>query len=267
MGRQAPQAGGSAGRARPARKPSIAASARIGRATRSPPCSRRGRRAPTLVNDPEPWKHFSDLRNAMMYLELVGYLPGDILVKADRATMGASVEGRMPFLDRQLVEFAWRLPMDLKFRAGQGKYLLRRLLRRYVNPEVTERPKMGFAAPVDRWLRGPLRDWAEALLDDTRNEGRRLFRARHSSPDVDGASGRAAQLAVPSLDNSNVSGVVSALAPGRPAQSHGCGRGIIQAACVATDRAPKRTLCAVQWTNALEQRFFLPLVHLSHAPL
>jgi asparagine synthase (glutamine-hydrolysing) len=120
----------------------------------------------TVLSDPELWKHFSDLRNAMMYLELVGYLPGDILVKGDRATMGASLEGRMPFLDRQLLEFAWRIPMELKFRAGQGKYLLRRLLRRYVNPEVTERPKMGFAAPVDRWLRGPLRDWVEALLDE-----------------------------------------------------------------------------------------------------
>jgi len=119
----------------------------------------------TALNDAQQWKNFADLRNAMMYLELVGYLPGDILVKADRATMGASVEGRMPFLDRRLVEFAWRLPMDLKFRAGQGKYLLRRLLRRYVNPATTERPKMGFAAPVDRWLRGPLRDWAEAVRD------------------------------------------------------------------------------------------------------
>jgi asparagine synthase (glutamine-hydrolysing) len=120
----------------------------------------------TVLSDPEQWKHFSDLRNAMMYLELVGYLPGDILVKGDRATMGASLEGRMPFLDRRLVEFAWRIPMELKFRAGQGKYLLRRLLLRYVNPEVTERPKMGFGAPIGRWLRGPLRDWVEALLDE-----------------------------------------------------------------------------------------------------
>jgi asparagine synthase (glutamine-hydrolysing) len=80
--------------------------------------------------------------------------------------MGASLEGRMPFLDRQLVEFAWRMPMELKFRGGQGKYLLRRLLRRYVNPELTERPKMGFAAPVGRWLRAPLRDWVESLLDE-----------------------------------------------------------------------------------------------------
>jgi len=121
---------------------------------------------PTVPNDPGQWRHFSDLRNAMMYLELVDYLPGDILVKGDRATMAASLEGRMPFLDLQLVEFAWRIPIELKFRDGQGKYLLRRLLRRYVNPELTERPKMGFGAPVGRWLRGPLRDWAESLLDE-----------------------------------------------------------------------------------------------------
>ncbi|HXR34972.1 MAG TPA: asparagine synthase (glutamine-hydrolyzing) [Candidatus Binataceae bacterium] len=120
----------------------------------------------TVLGDPEQWKHFSDLRNAMMYLDQVSYLPGDILVKGDRATMGASLEARMPYLDQQLFEFAWRLPLELKFRAGQGKYLMRRLLRRYVNPEFTERPKMGFAAPVGSWLRGPLRPWAEALLDE-----------------------------------------------------------------------------------------------------
>ena len=72
----------------------------------------------------------------------------------------------MPFLDSRLFEFAWCLPLELKFRGGKGKYLMRRLLRRYVSPELTERPKMGFAAPVGSWLRGPLRPWAEALLDE-----------------------------------------------------------------------------------------------------
>jgi asparagine synthase (glutamine-hydrolysing) len=121
---------------------------------------------PTLLSDSTPWKHFGDLRSAMMYLELVCYLSGDILVKGDRSTMGVGLEARTPFLDRQVVEFSWRIPMEFKFRSGQGKYLLRRMLKRYVDPEVTERPKMGFAAPIGKWLCGSLRDWVESLLDE-----------------------------------------------------------------------------------------------------
>jgi len=103
---------------------------------------------------------------AMMHADMMTYLPDDILVKVDRASMGVSLEVRAPLLDYRVAEFAAKVSLQLNIREGQGKYLLRQLLYRYVPQELVERPKMGFEMPIAAWLRGPLRDWAENLLDE-----------------------------------------------------------------------------------------------------
>jgi asparagine synthase (glutamine-hydrolysing) len=133
--------------------------------------------AAVVVNGREPVTALTDERQAaqvpsvieqLMYRDAVSYLPDDILVKVDRATMAVSLEARVPLLDHRIVEFAWRVPLSMKLKEGQTKWLLRQVLYRYVPQELIERPKSGFAIPVASWLRGPLRDWAESLLDERR---------------------------------------------------------------------------------------------------
>jgi len=118
--------------------------------------------------DPRLWSVCRKLLEQVMYVDTLNYLPDDILVKVDRASMGVSLEARVPILDHRVVEFAWRLPVSLRVRRGKAKWPLREVLARHVPRELFERPKKGFGVPINEWLRTDLRDWAEALLDEHR---------------------------------------------------------------------------------------------------
>lgn len=135
-----------------------------------------GKEPTTLVSS--SWTDLppTEFIHRMMFLDTITYLPDDILAKVDRATMGVSLEGRIPFLDHRVVELSWRLPLEVKLREQQSKWILRQVLYKYVPRGLIERPKMGFGIPLGKWLRGPLKEWAEDLLSTSRIEKQGLLR-------------------------------------------------------------------------------------------
>ena len=141
-------------------------------------CKLESNQSTYALNDPLPSQGVSEHELEMMYRDSMMYLPDDILCKVDRAAMASSLETRIPFLDHRVVELAWRLPLSLKIRGGIGKWVVKELLNDYIPRELMDRPKTGFSIPIGEWLRGPLRDWAEALLDAGRLEREGFFHPR-----------------------------------------------------------------------------------------
>jgi asparagine synthase (glutamine-hydrolysing) len=136
----------------------------------------RNAKEPTsILNDPDRWPKTDSYEHWMMAMETQMYMPDDILVKVDRAAMANSLETRVPLLDHRVIEFAWQLPLHMKIREGKGKWVLREVLYRHVPRELIDRPKKGFSVPLGDWLRGPLRDWAEALIDEKRLQSEGYF--------------------------------------------------------------------------------------------
>tara|TARA_Y100000748_G_scaffold13216_2_gene10735 strand:- start:6714 stop:8729 length:2016 start_codon:yes stop_codon:yes gene_type:complete len=121
-----------------------------------------------FIDDHLPKINMDDPSSRMMYRDMLSYLTDDILCKVDRAAMSVSLETRVPFLDHKIVELAWKTPIDMKIKGSTGKSILRNILYKHVPKNLIERPKAGFSIPLADWLRGPLRDWAEALIEPSR---------------------------------------------------------------------------------------------------
>ena len=118
---------------------------------------------------------FQSSSHNMMYWDTLSYLPDDILVKVDRAAMAVSLETRVPFLDPNVIQLAWSMKSNLKIRKGQNKWILKKLLDQHIPKNLFERPKVGFGVPIDDWLRGPLKEWADSLLNTSRLEKEGFF--------------------------------------------------------------------------------------------
>jgi len=132
----------------------------------------------TLLTEFKPELKKFDNQQKMMVLDFLTYLPDDILVKVDRAAMASSLETRSPFLDHKLIEYVWKIPQSYKLRNGHGKWILKKILSQYVPNNLIDRPKMGFGIPIENWLRGSIKDWAENLLNEKRLKQEGFFNSK-----------------------------------------------------------------------------------------